>query len=1075
MRKMLRLFVALCLMTLLLPPNLIAQERTVTGTVFSDDNKSPLQGVTVRVKGTKKYAQTGTDGKFSIKINPGETLVLSYVGYDGTEIRPGESNAVSVNLKPLDNTMGEVIVTAMDIKRNPRELGFSAQKVGGDEIKESQRENFVNSLQGRVSGLTVNPTSGLAGASSSIVLRGFNSMALDNQPLFVIDGVVTDNNTMNQTSNGNSSLGLVENSTRNVNETANRQGDYTNRIADINPNDIESITVLKGPEATALYGSQASSGAIIITTKKGKGDGRLNISYDNAFRVSKLTRFPETQEVYGTGSSGVPSGPTTNAFTYFGPKYAPGTKLYDNIENFFQTAFSQTHNLSADFGKKDFSFRVSGSYLTQTGVVPENKFDRYNIRLTNTTRIGKMIELNPSITYIRSINDKPLRGINGYMLNLLIWPSHLDVRNWEAEDGGKLLQLASTPNGEIDNPFFSVNRNRSHDETDRYIGTLGVNINPFSWLSINGRFGYDYYTTDGSTVYHPLSFILSRGTGGSMDNYYREYKGYNHTVTATAKKTFGKFTARLMGGTMYQDYQTEMYAVYGTNLVDSVNGAGKMMLNNQIVTQDQFEHWVGDSSRTRVTSRQRLSNAIRFGTPNQSIRRQIAYFGEVSLSYRNYIFLTYTHRFESSSIFPKEFRDYSYPAGSISMIMSDMFPVIKKGNVINYMKLRGSLASTARSSDPYRNQSVFNPAVSSGGGYIYGIDNNNYSLEPEIQKTYEIGTEMRLFKSKLTLDITYYNTLCEKQIFQGFRSSYGTGFILNTLNIGTTRNNGIEISLGTTAVDNGNFRWDTKLNFNKMWNKVIELPPNVSEVYLSDTWPYLNARGGLIAGGPTTSITAFGYLRNKAGQIIIEPSTGLPISDGQWLVRGDRNPDFTLGWVNNMSWGNWRVNFLWDTKIGGDIFNATDQYLTINGRSKRTLDREDPRVIPGVLRDGKENSTTPTPNTIVVIPYFTNTYYNSAGNMPDELFVEHDVNWFRLRELTVSYTFPADKIKSLKYFKSLGLFMTANDLVLMTNYTGPDPAVSANSASVRGVGGWGFDYGNAGAPVSLNFGLKANF
>lgn len=1071
MRKILQLFLAVSLVLLLIPVAVQAQEKTITGTIVSEDNKTPLAGVTVRVKGTRRITQTDANGKFALKANPGETLQVTYVGYQTEEVKLGDGATVGVTMKTADNTMGEVVVTAMDIKRNPRELGFSVQKVGGDDIKESQRENFLNSLQGRVSGLTINPTSGLAGSSTSIVLRGFNSMALDNQPLFVIDGIVVDNSTLNQTSNGNSGLGLVETSTRNVNETSNRQGDYTNRIADINPNDIETITILKGPEATALYGSQASSGAIIITTKKGRNDGRFNVNYDNAFRFSKLTRFPETQSIYGNGTNGTSS----NSFSYFGPKYAEGTQLFDNMGNFFKTAFSQTHNLTIDYGKKNVSFRASGSFLDQTGTIPENKYSRYNLRLTNSTKFGKFLELTPSISFIRSANDKPLRGQNGYMLNLLIWPDKFDVRNWQDAEGNKQLLLASTPNGEIDNPFFSVNRNRSRDETDRYIATLGVNVTPVSWLTVAGRFGYDTYKSNGYTVYHPLSFILSKGTGGSMDNYYRNFYGYNHTITATAKKSVGKFNFRLMGGTMWQDYKTEMYAVYGTNLVDSVNSAGKMMLNNQIVSQSEFEKWLGDSSITKATSRQRLSNAVRFGGFNIMQRRQVAYFGEFSVNLNNYVFFTYTHRFESSSIFPKELRNYNYPAGSLSLILSDMLPSIKKGSFINYIKLRGSLASTARSSDPYRNQSVFNPAVSSGGGYLYGIDNNNRFLEPEIQKTYEFGTEMRMFKGKLNFDITYYNTLCEKQIFQGFRASYGTGFILNTLNIGTTRNSGVEISASFPLLKKRSFTWDTRLNFNKMYNKVLSLPPNVSEVYLSDTWPYLNARGGLIVGGPTTSITAFGYARNNKGDILVDPSTGLPISDGQWLVRGDRNPDFTLGWINNMRYKNFRLSFLWDLKVGGDIFNATEQYLTINGKSKRTLDREIPRIINGVLKDGKENSSTPTPNTIVIVPYYNNSYYNSASNMPDELFVEHDVNWFRLKDITLTYRFPDSFLKRKKLFKALELFVTANDLILMTNYTGADPSVSANSASVRGVGGWGFDYGNAGAPISLNLGIKTGF
>jgi TonB-linked SusC/RagA family outer membrane protein len=1068
MRSFLNLFLFLSMMFLLLPP-LMAQERTITGTILSDDNKTPLSGVTVRVKGTRRVTQTDASGNFTIRVNPNETLEFSHVSYQGVEMKAGDGATMRISLKKSDNMMGEVVVTAMDIKRNPRELGYSVQKVSGDEIKESLRENFLNSLQGRVAGLSTNPTSGLAGSSTQLVLRGFNSMTLDNQPLFVIDGVIADNSTVNQTSNGNSGLGLVENGTRSINETANRQGDYTNRIADINPNDIESVTVLKGPEATALYGSQASSGAIIITTKKGRSDGKLNINYDNAFKVSTITRFPEVQTVYGNGNNGV----TTSAFTYFGPKYAPGTKIYDNLEEFFQTAFSQTHNLSADFGKKNYSFRVSGSYLDQSGAVPENKYTRVNLRVSNSTKVGKWLELNPAFSFIRSENDKPIRGLNGYMLNLLIWPANFDARNWEREDGGKELVFSATQNGEIDNPYFSVSRNRAHDETNRYISTLGVNVTPLSWLTVTGRFGLDKYSTDGWSFNHPQSFILTRSQGGTQDNYYRDFTGYNHTITATAKKNFGKFSARLMGGTMWQDYETTMYSVWGTNIVDSVNSAGQMMKDGQVITQAELIKLRGDSNSTRATSRQRLNRAKLYGLPNVSQTRQVAYFGEAFLSWKNFIFFTYSHRFETSSIFAEEYRNYNYPAASLSFILSDLFPEIKKSNKVNYWKLRASRATTARVSPPYLNQLAFNVASSSGGGFSYGIDNNNPSLRPELQKTYEFGTELRLFKSKMTADITYYNTLCENQIFVQFRASYGTGFIVNTLNIGSTRNKGLEVSFSAPVMSKQNFTWDTRVNFNKMWNRVVTLPPSVPEVYVSDVWPYLNARGGMVLGGPTTTITTFDYLRNNKGDIVIDPTTGLPLNDGVFSVHGDRNPDFAVGWLNNLRYKNWKLNFLWDLKVGGDIFNATDQYLTVNGKSKRTLDRETPRVIKGVLKDGKENSATPTPNTIVVTPYYQSLYYGSVA-MPDINYVEHDVNWFRMREITLSYTFPSTRM-AIKQMKSLSVFLTGNDLILLTNYSGADPSVSANPAAVRGVGGWGFDYGNAGSPISLTFGIRAGF
>lgn len=1069
MRKILQLFFALSLMLVLLPPAVQAQERTITGTILSEDNKTPLSGVTVRVKGTRRIVQTDSNGKFSLKVSPGEILQVSYVGYETTDIKVGDGATVGISLKTADNMMGEVVVTALDQKRTPRELGYSVQKVTGAEVAETQRENFLNGLNGRVAGLTVNPTGGAAGSSSQIVLRGFNSMALDNQPLFIIDGIIMDNSSVNE-SGGGATLGLVETSARNINQTANRNTDYTNRMADINPNDIETITVLKGPEATALYGSQASSGAIVITTKKGKTDGKFTVNYDNSFRISKLTRFPDYSTRWSPGANGVAS----NLFTYFGPEYAPNVQKFDNVGNFFQSAFTQTHNLTAEYGKKNVSFRFSGSFLDQEGIVPENTYNRYSLRLTNSTKIGKYIDINPSITYIHSSNDKPKRGAGGYLLNLMIWPTTDDARDYLSDDGRKKTLYTVSPNGEVDNPFFNVKFNRGFDQTDRYIATIGININPFKWLSISGRFGYDHFESEGWSFFHPLSSILTKGLGGQQDNYYRSYNGYNHTITATAKKSIGKFNLRLMGGTMWIDNKTEMYSVFGTNFVDSVNSLGQMVKNNVVVTQDQINQWMGDSSATRASTRLRLNRGLLppGGLYNYYMSRQLAFFGEFAINYKNVAFLTYSHRFETSSIFPKDFRKYNYPAGSLSIIVSDILPSMKKNNLINYMKLRTSLASTARSSSPYANQSVFSNVTSSGGGFAYGFTNNNPTLEPEIQNTYEMGAEMKLFKGKIGFDVTYYNTLNKKQIAENFRASYGTGYVLNTINVGSTRNKGVEVSLDFNPIARKTFTWNMKFNFNRMRNEVVSLPSNVPEFYISDTWLYGNARGGLVTGGPTTAITAAGYTRNNAGDILINPSTGLPIYDANFKVRGDRNPNFTVGWINNFKFGNWNLNFVWDLRVGGDIFNATDMYLTLQGISKRTDDRYTPRVIQGVLNDGLQNSATPTRNTIVVIPAYNQSYYTA---LPEEEFIEKDINWFRMRDITLRYTFSPNMIKRMGFLKSLGLFVTGNDLILMTNYSGADPSVNGNTAGTRGVGGWGFDYGNVPAPVSLNFGIRAGF
>lgn len=1027
---------------LLLAFSSFAQERTVTGRVTSSDDNKPLAGVTVSVRGTTQSAQTDNNGNFSIVAKPGDVLVFSYSGRKPNQITLENQTSIELQLSPKEDVMTEVVVTAMDTRRNPKELGYSVQSVKGAELAETQRENFLNGLQGRIAGATVNMTSGVAGSSSQIVLRGFNSMALSNSPLFVIDGIIVDNSTINE----NDAVGFGARSNE------NRQ-DYTNRIADINPNDIESITVLKGPEATALYGSQASSGAIIITTKKaGNAPGKVVVNYDNSFRLQKTVRFTEFQRTFDAGTNGV----IANSFSFFGPMYDANTVLYPNrFEGFLRNGFSQTHNLGIDFGQKNASFRFSGSFFDQKGTVPANRYSRYNLRLSNTTRIGSMLELQPSVSYIRSANSKPLRGAGGYMLSFFSWPADYNVQEWQDPNGFKKPLYTSDPNSEIDNPYYNVFRNRNEDETDRFIATMGINFNPLKWLGLQGRFGYDTYTIDGFYRYDSMSNYVTRAQKGAQNNYFRQYFGYNHTITATARHKIGDFGGRLMIGNMWQDYETQMTTVYGTNLTS---------LNRS------------DTNNTDPTTRIRNVNMVRNGLPNYKISRQVAYFAEASLSWKNAIFLTYSHRFEESSIFPAQFRDYNYPAGSLSIMLSDLVPGLKSSPIVNYLKLRGSLASTARSGEPYSNQSVFGQSTSSGGGWAYGFTNANEFLKPEKQQTYEIGTEIRFFGSRLNLDATYYNTVNKDLIVENFRASYGTGFVLNTLNIGSNKNTGIEIALEAVPIQKTNLRWSTRFNFNRMRNEVTSLPSNVPEFYISDTWFISNAnvRGGLVVGGPTTGITGFGYRRNKKGDILIDPATGLPLTTNPtFIILGDRNPDFTLGNLHSLTYKNLRISMLWDLKIGGDVVNGNDYYLTRNGRSLRTADRMTPRVVKGVLNDGLQETDNPTPNNIVVTPYYNQAFYSTG--MPEEEFVEKNINWLRLRDVTINYTFNKKVLAKLNFMKSLSAFVTGNDLLLFTNYTGADPAVNGTSAGSRGVGAFAFDYGNVATPLSLNFGFRANF
>ncbi|MFT4204850.1 MAG: SusC/RagA family TonB-linked outer membrane protein [Chitinophagaceae bacterium] len=1032
--------------------SIYAQETTeIHGFVKDSIDGKPIPGAVVKVVGGKGVATAGEDGSFSIKAPVGSKLSVSHVSYNGKTVSV-DGGMISISLGVKSSDQEGVVVVAMDMKRKPRELGYSVQTVSGKDIQESQRENFVNALQGRVAGVSITPTNGQAGASSQIVLRGFNSASLSNQPLFVIDGVIMDNSTFNETSNGGSGIGLAD-------DRPNRTSDYTNRIADINPNDIASITILKGPEATALYGSQASSGAVVITTKKAQ-TGKIGVNYDNSFRWNKVTRFSEIVDDYAPGISGVSN---TNSFTYFGPALASGTTKYDNTGNFFKAGFANTQNIAADMGTKNVGFRLSGSFFNEKGTIPNNQYKRYNLKLSNTTKVGKFLNITPSIAFSNSLNTKPMRGVGGYLIALYAWPTTDNAENYQDAAGNKRLLYASSPVAELmDNPFFSAYRNYGQDKSTRWTASLGIDFKPFEWLTFAGRFGYDTYKQNGFTITDPQSSTTTTTQQGYLTNYYLTYKGYNHTITATATKKLNKFSGRAMVGTMWQDYNYSEFAVAGSNLLDYAN---------------TLSHST-DSSNIGVVASRLQQNY--FGLPNKKITRQVAYFGEASIGYDDVLFLSVTERFETASVFPKNFRNYNYPGFSLSAIMSDIIPGIK-GGFLDYWKLRASRASTARLMDPYMNQAVFvnNYASSSVSAYSYSYYNNNINLKPERQKTYEIGTEVKMFHNRISLEAAYYNTHNTDQISQGFRASYATGYILNTQNATESRNQGVEISLNVTPVKKPDFDWNILFNFNHMWSKVIAIPASIGtnfDYYISDTWLAYNTRGGFVRNHPTTTLTGYSYQRNDAGQILINPTTGLPLINSSFLPIGDRNPKFTLGTTNTLRYKSWNLSFLWDLKVGGDIFNATDMYLTNIGRSERTKDRMTPRVIKGVLNDGLQNTSNPTVNTISITPYYNSTYYyGETTGMPDEEFIQKNVNYLRLRDITLSYSLPMKLTNRIKGLRGLAIFATGNDLVLFTNYHGADPSVNGNTAGSQGVGGFGMDYGNVATPVSCNFGLRANF
>jgi len=916
-------------------------------------------------------------------------------------------------------------------------LGFSSQEIKGDEVAQTQRENFFNSIQGRVAGATLVQTSGAPGASSNIVLRGFNSLSGSNSPLIVVDGLPISNNTVDQHQ-------LVTNGD-------NRSNDYTNRAADINPDDIESINVLKGPEATALYGIEAGSGAIIITTKKAR-KGKLRVSYDNNFRTTHVYRYPEIQKVYGPGLHGAES----NVRTLFGPRFPPNTKFYNNIEEFFQNGFAQKHNITLEGGKNNTAFRFNTTWRDESGTVPNTGIEQLQSRLTVNQKIMKNMDVNFTGAYSHTKNDKALRGFGSvtsagsFLLNLILWPQTERASDYLLPNGTRKFFLDPDATGnqpnEIDNPFFEVNKNFSYDKTDRGIFNLTVNYDPFDWWNITVRAGADIYDQDGVSYYHPES-NQARTVKGQIETYNQKFHSYNGVFISTFKKNFGKLKTTLRVGVANDDWKRETFSYRGQQFKDS--STKDLSVATQIVTSREV------------------------GADTLTMKRLQGVFGEIGLNYNEILYLTLTGRNDWTSTLPVEARSFFYPAVSLAFIASEVIAPDSKW--LDFWKLRASRAETAKDIAPYGSQSWYTnaPAVSTNAyGWSYDFYNQNPKIVPERQKTYEIGTEMRMFNNRVSFDYTYYNTRNLDQIVRLVRLSYGTGFVLNTSNISDTRNSGHEITLGITAIKKKEFSWRMTYNFTRMTNKITRIPDNIPEFYNSDTW-LNNFRAGLTRNGTITQLTGTNYLRNNAGQILIDPVTGFPQVDPNYTKIADRNPDFQLGIGNTFTYRNLSLSFLLDLKVGGDILNANEIWMVQNGASLRTLDREQARIYPGVLADGLQNTATPTPNTISVVPHFNSDIYTARTMAVD--YVEKDVHWLRMRDITLRFTAGRNLLQKLRIFSSASAFLTGTDLFLITNYSGVDPTAAGNSAATLGNGSFGIDFGSLSIPRGINFGLSLQF
>ena len=1011
-----------------------AQTLTVKGQVVDAKSNEAIIGATVSIKGTTKASIADASGEFAIQANVGQVLVFTSIGYNPEEVTVGTSTVINVRLEPSDVMLGATnIIGEFGIKRPARAVGAATQTVKGSDIAESGRENFVNALQGRVSGIQISNSGGTPGSSSSIIIRGATSISGNNQPLFVIDGIPMSNSSFNP-------IGGLASKQGSDPVVGTRELDFTNRGSDLNPEDIESMTVLKGAAAAALYGSDASNGAIIITTKKGKV-GKGIVKYSNSFSFDQAYRYPEIQTKYDNGMYG-----NTNYYTsrHWGAEYAPGTVFYDNVKNLFQVGVGQKHNVSFEAGTEAMTFRASASTLKQTGIVATSDYTRDNITIAGTAKLSKWMNIEASLNYANSTNTKVSRGTNGVLYRAMNWPVTDDMRVY-LNAAGNIRYPNRYVDVDILNPYFDLYKNRNYDETQRFISNMVVNITPIKDMLIRAQVGYDIIATTMTIVRHPQWSSTATGTG-SYDQSKLNDSNPTINIISTYKKEFGKFNTSAQLGYHQNEQASKTLSVHGEKFMvadfQSINNCDIATLVN--------------TTRTLTRRLQGVSGSFEF-------------------SYDNFAFLTLRGRNDWSSTLPANNNSYFYPAADLSVIVTDL-PFLKTHmGPISYLKLRGSVTQVGKDAPPLSIYPALEAAPTSFGGYRYGFTGPNPNLRPEMNTAWEAGIEARLFNNRLNVDMTYYNTFSEDQIITGFRMSYATGFVLNNMNVGSFKTNGVEFRVDGDIVKNRDWTVNAGLNLTKNGSNVISLPKNVSEYYNAYTWVSGNIRNGVMVGFPITSLTGLDYQKNDKGQVLIDPSSGLPLAAGKWSYLGDREPKLLVGFNASIRYKGLLLSALLDGRIGATVVNGTKRYMQLYGYSIESVAQREaaPVVFDGVLKDTYENTETPTVNTIGV--KLGDLQYGYAGLDPN--WIEKDINYLRLQELRLSYSLGKKLLETgtKKLVSAATIYVSGSDLFVLTNYSGIDVVGNSNSAALGGTGGAGFDMMSIAAPRRVSFGLSVTF
>ena len=1030
----------------------VPDDHEITGTV--EDASGPMIGATIKVVGTAIGTVTDFDGKFTLKCKPGDMLEVSYIGYTSVQVKA--SQGMKVMLSEDNTQLSEVVVTALGIKRERKALGYALSEVKGEELQKAKETNVINSLSGKVAGLVVQNTAGGASGSTRVLLRGNTEMTGNNQPLYVIDGVPLDNTNFG---------------------SASTEGGYDlgDGISAINPDDIENMTVLKGPAASALYGSRASHGVILITTKKAEKD-KVSIEYNGSLTFDvQNTQWDNIQQIYGMGEGGMYSN-LGNSLTnsswgtkadnlpveYFDHETRPFYMYKDNTSNFFRTGLTaqNTGILSVNSGKTGIRFSVTD--MRNMDILPNTNMFRDNFNLRVTTSAGP-VDFDFTANYTHEhVKNRPALGDNQGNIgkNLMSLASTYNqewLKNYQTADGSYANWNGNDPYNQ--NPYWDLykNSNVSRKDVLRFTGKAIWNINEH--LKIQGTIGTDINYMKFDEFVAKTTPILP---AGKLVNQRFDNRTLNAEILALYNNQWGDFDFNAtLGGNIFKV----------RNRTDIMTGLGQL----------------GESVET-------MTNYSEQSIQQNVYEKQInSIYGSASVGYKHTYYLEATLRGDKSSTLPLSNNVYVYPSVSASVVFSEF---LKNRNIINYGKIRASVAQVGSDTDPYQLLTSYTNSKYAYSGYQMGMISNTVMPNPDLKPTrtnsFELGLEMKFFHNRLGLDITYYNQLSKDQIIS-LASSAASGYNYRLINAGEIENKGIEIALNGRVLQIKDFAWDAGVNFSKNVNKVKSLVEGMDFFELEKaTWCGVSV--GAEVGENYGSIIGTDFKRTADGQLIIDSQTGIPVKDDKTHTLGNASWDWTGGFYSTFTYKNFKLSAGFDVKVGADIFSMSMRSAYETGKAEETLagreewyQSEEARraanmsldewrksgqargfIVPGVIETGKDAEGNPIykPNDIVINPY---DYWYSAARNAASMFV-YDNSYVKCREITFGYTFPEKLLTPLKVVKALSVsFVARNPFIIWKNIPNIDPDSGYNTS------GLGLEYGSLPSRRSYGFNVNVKF